>query len=104
MTDCPNLVSEMCTPKVFWHQTDWSVGLRIMLCGVDDYFLFVDNDHLRFRLVTNSFFVRFLRECTKDLLFNSNTRFSAQYATIENTISAFIYLVRLFRKSVRIRM
>lgn len=45
----PTLIPTFPTPKVIWYQSDVSVTLRIMLVDVEDYFLLVDEDHLRFR-------------------------------------------------------
>ncbi|XP_043275479.1 uncharacterized protein [Venturia canescens] len=49
----PALIPSFPTPKVIWYQTDVSVTLRIMLVDVDDYFLLVDEDHLRFSTTVN---------------------------------------------------
>lgn len=47
--DCPKLISIFNTPKIIWHQTDNTIGIRVMLQDVKDYFLRVEADHLRFR-------------------------------------------------------
>lgn len=48
--DIPSLKkSNVITPNVVWYQNDDRVVLRIMLIDVDDYFLSVDYNHLRFR-------------------------------------------------------
>ncbi|KAF7403022.1 putative ATP-dependent RNA helicase TDRD12 [Vespula maculifrons] len=51
--DYPKLISIFNTPKIIWHQTDNTIGIRVMLQDVKDYFLRVEADHLRFSTILN---------------------------------------------------
>ncbi|XP_011136667.1 putative ATP-dependent RNA helicase TDRD12 isoform X2 [Harpegnathos saltator] len=50
---CPRLVSNFCTPKVIWSQSDLTVIIRVILIDVADYYLRVEDNYLYFSTVTN---------------------------------------------------
>ncbi|KAF7997594.1 hypothetical protein HCN44_006165 [Aphidius gifuensis] len=53
--DMPSLKnSNVITPNVVWYQNDDRVVLRVMLIDVDDYFLAVDYNQLRFSTINNN--------------------------------------------------
>lgn len=45
------LKSYVRTPKILWYQADDRIVLRIMLAGVQRYFLNLDLDHIQFRYI-----------------------------------------------------
>ncbi|XP_035734767.1 uncharacterized protein LOC118447214 isoform X3 [Vespa mandarinia] len=49
--DCPALINIFHTPKIIWYQTDNTIGIRVMLQDVKDYFLRVEIDHLFFSVI-----------------------------------------------------
>ncbi|XP_047348376.1 putative ATP-dependent RNA helicase TDRD12 isoform X1 [Vespa velutina] len=51
--DCPALINIFHTPKIIWYQTDNTIGIRVMLQDVKDYFLRVEIDHLFFSTILN---------------------------------------------------
>lgn len=52
--DCPSLISDCRTPKVFWHQTDNAIFIEILLIDVEKYYLKVTSDTLQFRFDINA--------------------------------------------------